>query len=87
MTGIAHASSSLGCTQQLGQGTPGELNTEQQEVLMAMNGRLSRVLTESIDKCGVSWRYRLQPLSPAAYLPRNRAEDGAVSDFVRAVGA
>ncbi len=42
-----------------------------------------RVLTKSIDKSGVLWRYRFQPPSPAAYLSRNRAADGALSDFVR----
>jgi len=46
---------------------------------------VSRVLTKSIDKSGVSRRYRLQPPSPAACLPINRAEDGALSDFVRDV--
>jgi ribosomal protein S18 acetylase RimI-like enzyme len=44
-----------------------------------------RAVTKSIDKSNVSWRYRLKPPSPAASLPRSRAEDGAASDFVRAV--
>lgn len=36
-----HASGNLGGTQLLSQGTPGELNGEQQEVLVVMNRRSS----------------------------------------------